>query len=100
MDWVWTWGGESFGYFDGDNLWTHDGRHVGKRQGDEVYDRSGAYLGEVRSENRLITNMSQRSTRGPAFTPYGNRAGYARYANYAGYAMYAGYTDFPSPDEL
>ncbi len=26
MEWLWTWGGTSFGYRDGDNLWTHDGR--------------------------------------------------------------------------
>ncbi len=28
MKWLWTWGGTSFGYRDGDDLWTHDGRDV------------------------------------------------------------------------
>ncbi len=100
MDWVWTWGGESFGYFDGENLWTHDGRHVGKLNGDEIYGSNGQYLGEVMNDNRLITNNAKSSYRGYSFTPYGNRAGYARYANYAGYAMYAGHSDFPHPDAL
>lgn len=100
MEWVWTWGGESFGYFDGDDLWTHDGRHVGKRQGDEIYGSNGQYLGEVMNENRLITNNSKKPWRGYSFSPYGRRAGYARYANYVGYAMYAGHSDFPHPDEI
>jgi len=34
MQWLWTWGGASFGYKDGDDLWTHDGRHVGRFHGD------------------------------------------------------------------
>jgi len=100
MEWVWAWGGESFGYFDGDDLWTHDGRHVGKKQGDEIYGSNGRYLGEVMNGNRLITNNSKIFRRGYSFSPYGKRAGYARYANYAGYVMYAGYSDFPKPDEL
>ena len=100
MEWVWNWGGESFGYFDGDDLWTHDGRHVGKRQGDEIYGSNGQYIGEVMSGNRLITNNSKSSWHSYSFSPYGRRAGYARYANYAGYAMYAGHSDFPHPDEL
>lgn len=37
MQWLWTWGGESFGYRDGDNLWTHTGQHVGRFHGDEVF---------------------------------------------------------------
>ena len=100
MDWVWTWGGECFGYFDGDNLWTHDGKHIGRRFGDEIYGSDGRYLGEVRNENRLITNIGKKSHRGNSFAPYGNRGGYAKYANYVGYVMYAGCEDFPSPDEF
>ncbi len=100
MDWVWTWGGESFGYFDGEDLWTYDGRHVGKRNGDEIYGSNGQYLGEVMNGDRLITNNAKNLYRGYSFSPYGRRAGYARYANYAGYAMYAGHSDFPHPDAL
>jgi hypothetical protein len=100
MNWVWTWGGISFGYFEGDDLYTHDGRHVGKRSGDEVYSPQGRYLGEVMNENRLITNEAKKSWAGSAFTPFARRAGYAPYANYAGYAMYAGHEDFPEPENL
>jgi hypothetical protein len=97
MEWVWTWGGECFGYIDGNDLWTYNGQHVGKLQGTDVYGRDGSYLGEVMNKNRLITNLGKRGWRGPSFSPYASRAGYARYANYAGYAMYAGHQDFPSP---
>lgn len=100
MDWLWTWGGTSFGYRDGDNLWTHDGRHVGRFIGDEVYAPDGRYLGELRNGNRLIFNRSKSSRRKSSFGVFGRRAGYARYANYAGYAMYAGYEDFPAPEAL
>lgn len=100
MDWVWTWGGKCFGYFDGDNLWTHSGKHVGRRSGDDIYGPDGRYLGEVRNDNRLITSNSKTSYRGSSFSPYASRAGYAKYADYAGYAMYAGYSDFPGPDSF
>ena len=100
MKWVWTWGGESFGYLEGENLWTHDGRHVGKRKGDEIYGSNGQYLGEVMNEDRLITNNSKISYQGNSFTPYGHRVGHVRYANYVGYVMYVGHDDFPHPDEL
>lgn len=98
--WVWTWGGECFGYVDGDNLWTYSGKHVGKLHGNEIYDSRGAYLGEVRNEKRLITSLNKSARRKSPFTPYARRGAYARYANYAGYAMYAGYKDFPHPDHL
>jgi hypothetical protein len=42
MQWLWTWGGVSFGYREGDNLWTHDGRHVGRFHGIEVYAPTAA----------------------------------------------------------
>lgn len=100
MDWVWTWGGESFGYLDGEDLWTHDGRHVGKLQGADIFNSQGQYIGEVMNGNRLITNDAKRSWCASAFTPYGNRGGYTPYANYAGYAMYAGHSEFPHPDEF
>lgn len=64
MQWVWTWGGQCFGYRDGDHLWTHDGRHVGRFDGDQVYGRGdGSYLGVVMSNDRLITNTSKKSWR-------------------------------------
>jgi hypothetical protein len=100
MDWVWTWRGECFGYFDEDNLWTYDGKNIGRRDGDEIYGSDGHYLGEVRNDNRLITNIGKKSHLRNSFTPYANRVGCARYANYVGYVMYAGYEDFPSADEF
>ena len=98
--WLWTWGGKCFGYRDGDNLWTHDGKHVGRFYGDEIYDQNGYYLGEVKSGNRLITNIGKKHYRRPGFTPYAKRVAFARYADYAGYAMYAGYKDFPGPENF
>lgn len=95
---VWTWGGTYFGHFDGDNLWTHDGKHIGKLRGEEIFGQDGKYLGEVKNDNRLITNLSRKSRRGPSFTPYANRVGHMPYVNYVGYVMYAGYEDFPDPD--
>jgi hypothetical protein len=96
MDWFWTWGGECFGYREGDALYAYHGLQVGQFHGDEVYGADGSYLGEVLNDNRLITHLSKRSWRQSPFTPmrYGS---YARFANYAGYAMYAGYEDFPPP---
>jgi hypothetical protein len=100
LKWVWTWGGESFGYLESDDLWTHDGRHIGRLKDDMIYASDGRYLGELKNGNRLITHQGKSGWRGPAFSPYARRAAYARYANYAGYAMYAGYEDFPAPEDL
>jgi hypothetical protein len=100
MVWLWTWGGECFGYRDGEDLWTHDGRHVGRFGGDVVYDRTGAYLGEVMSENRLITRRGAQSMRGFSFSPWARRTAYVKYVNYVGYVMYAGYEDFPAPADI
>jgi hypothetical protein len=100
MEWLWTWGGTSFGYRDADNLWTHDGRHVGRFYDADVYGPDGRYLGELRNKNRLITNLSKKSwTRAP-FMPYGNRVGFVPYTDYVGYVMYVGYEDFPKPSDL
>lgn len=100
MKWFWTWGGECFGYRDGDDLWTYDGRHVGRFYDDEIYGTDGKYLGEVMSENRLITHSSKKHWVKNVFALYGNRAAFARYINYVGYVMYAGYEDFPAPEEI
>jgi hypothetical protein len=102
MQWLWTWGGECFGYRDRDDLWTHDGRHVGQFHGGEVFGPDGRYLGETMGSNgdRLITSRGKQGRRVGGFTPSGSRVGYVRYTNYVGYVMYAGYEDFPSPDDL
>jgi hypothetical protein len=96
MKTLWKWGGEFFGYRDRDSLWTHDGRHVGRFQGDQIFGPDGRYLGELRSNNRLITDRSCKSRRGPSFTPHGRRIGIVPYVGYVGYVMIVGYEDFPS----
>ena len=100
MQWIWTWGGISFGYRDGDNLWTHDGRHVGQFHGDEVYGPDGRYLGEIKGKDRLISNVSKKGWRSGSFAQYAPQAGCVRYTNYVGYVMYVGYEDFPSPEVM
>ena len=100
MEWLWTWGGTSFGYREGDNLWTHDGRHVGRFYGNEIYGQDGYYLGETRSKNRLITNLGKKHWRRYPFTPYANRGAYVPYVDYVGYVMYVGHEDFPAPETL
>ena len=100
MKWLWTWSGECFGYREGDDLWTYSGKHVGQFFGDEVYGSDGRYLGEIMDQEFLITNTGKSSWAQSAFTPYGNRGGYAKYASYAGYAMYTGHQDFPSPESF
>jgi hypothetical protein len=93
---LWKWGGEFFGYRDGDDLWTHDGRHVGRFAGDLVFGPDGRYLGELRNDDRLIACRSSKSQRGYSFAPYARRVGTVPYVGYVGYVMIAGYEDFPS----
>ena len=57
MNWFWNWGGECFGYRDGDSLFTYFGREAGRFDGEEIYGSNGRYLGEVVSDNRLITSL-------------------------------------------
>lgn len=100
MNWLWTWGGKSFGYRDGDDLWTSSGGHVGRFNGDVVYGPNGHYLGEVMQDNRLITHPGKRSHRGSSFGTYGRRVGMIPFAAFIGFVMLAGYEDFPSPDSF
>jgi hypothetical protein len=98
MDWLWTWGGKSFGYRRGDSLYTHFGKEVGRFSGEDVFGSDGRYLGELRN-NRLITDTSKSMPVHGSFAPR-TVGSYASYANYAGYAMYAGYQDFPGPNSF
>lgn len=99
MDWLWTWGGKSFGFRDGEDLWTHDGRQVGRFRGEEVFAPDGRYLGELR-KGKLITRISSKNRRGPVFAPHANRVGRVDRVGHVGSVMIAGYEDFPGPDEL
>lgn len=57
----WNWGGRYVGYRSSDCLFGSDGRQMGYfAEGDEIYGCDGDYIGEVRSGNRLITNLSKR----------------------------------------
>jgi len=61
MDWFWNWGGECFGYRDGDSLFTYFGKEVGRFDGEEIYGSNGRLSGRVMSDNRLITSRSKKS---------------------------------------
>jgi hypothetical protein len=61
MDWLWNWGGEYFGYREGDSLFTYFGHEVGRFDGEEIFGSNGRYLGEVMSDNRQITSQSKKS---------------------------------------
>lgn len=98
-EWFWTWGGECFGYRRDDRLFAYHGKQAGRFYDDEVYGSDGRYLGEIKSQNRLITNMGKKGRVRSIFTPV-IAGSNARYANRAGNAMYAGYEDFPSPDDF
>ena len=94
---VWTWGGDHFGYLEGEYLWTHDGKNVGRLRGEFIYAPDGGYLGEIRSANRLLTGTGRKSTRGLSFTPKPGRSCIDRRENMASSVMYIGYEDFPPP---
>jgi hypothetical protein len=95
MEWLWTWGGKTFGFRDGDELWAKDGRHVGRFHGDEVYAPDGLYLGEV-LQGRLITKRRKKGHRKGSFTPMTSRAGRTGKVDRVGSVMLAGYEDFPT----
>jgi hypothetical protein len=94
MDWLWNWGGECFGYREGESLFTYFGKEIGRFDGEEIFGNNGRYgRGHERPpDHEAVQEKLGEGSFGP------RRSGsYARYANYAGYAMYAGYEDFPRP---
>jgi hypothetical protein len=100
MEWLWTWGGTSFGYRDGDQLRTHDGLHVGRFIDDEIYGVDGQYLGELGDRDRLITRQRKIGRRKAPFRPRMNRMGRLRRINRLGRLMRRGCQDFPAPETL
>lgn len=72
----WSWGGRYVGYRLTDSLFSHGGRQLGYfAEGDEVYGCDGKYLGEVRTGDRLITNLSKKHwTRGAVVPSVQNSA--------------------------
>jgi hypothetical protein len=63
MDWFWNWGGECFGYRDGDSLFSYFGKEVGRFDGEEIYGSNGRYLGEVMSGVSSDFQRESHSTR-------------------------------------
>ncbi len=95
----WTWSGRYVGYRLSDDLFSYDGRQVGYfAEGDEVYGCTGDYMGEIRSGNRLITNLSKKAWTRRGLMPRvlksspGHRDMNAK-------EMLPGYEDFPVPAE-
>jgi len=100
MNWLWTWGGSSFGYHETGELWTYDGRHVGRFQGKEVYDPAGLYLGEVMNDERLIVDSAKTSLRRTSFSPLPDSTEHPPVVGFNRIALPDGYEDFPRPARL
>jgi hypothetical protein len=98
LKWAWTWSGQCFGYWDGDDLWAYHGRHVGHRTGSDIFGPTGRYLGEVMHNDRLITNKAKAAHTNGLFTPSSVRQAQQIQLNGAAHALYKGYQDFPHPD--
>ncbi|HEY3644207.1 MAG TPA: hypothetical protein VGM16_02615 [Gammaproteobacteria bacterium] len=98
--WVWTWSGRFFGYWEGIDLWTHGGQHVGRRDGNDVFGPTGLYLGEVMGNQRLITNNSKAADRGGTFQPSAHRDAQLIRSHDLSLTLYLGYQDFPLPDHF
>jgi hypothetical protein len=95
----WSWRGRYVGYRSSGCLFSRDGRQVGYfAEGDEVYGCSGDYIGEVRSDSRLITNISKKAWTRKSVTPrFLKNSSCPHDVNEK--EMLAGYEDFPVPRE-
>ena len=100
MKWLWTWGGECFGYREGDYLWTYSGKHAGCFHGDEVYASNGWYLGEIKQGNRLVVDRCKSGQLKPQFTRAIDRLACPRHDYYPALILYVSHKDFPSPDSF
>lgn len=102
IEWLWTWGGVSFGYRDGDSLFTYEGVEVGRFRGREIYGTDGHYLGETgmgREAVRLITNSHKRSQMALPFVPTLTH-GHPREKDRPAMGLYSGHVDFPPPTSM
>jgi hypothetical protein len=97
MNWLWTWGGNSFGYRAAGELWTHDGHHAGRFHAREVYGPDGLYLGEVMNEDRLIVDLTKKSQRVTEFSRLPECVGHPAGFGFNRVALPDGYEDFPRP---
>ncbi|MCK6264457.1 hypothetical protein KP803_14340 [Vibrio sp. ZSDE26] len=94
MEPVWTWGGKSFGYIDGEDLWTNEGKHVARFYKGDLYSPEGTYLGEVMDHERLIHCQEKKKLVGAPFKPYADQPAVKACSDFAGYAMFTGYEEF------
>jgi hypothetical protein len=99
MKWLWNWGGEFFGYREGDALFAYYGLQIGAFEGDEVYGPDGRYIGEIMSNERLATCTSKKDWEQPGFIP--TMSGECeKHPTHTGLGAYAGFEDFPAPDDF
>ena len=98
MYWLSTWGGECFGYREGDNLRTYTGKHVGCFHDDEVYAPHGWYMGEIRLGNRLVIDRGKSARSKPRFVRCTDRLACLRLDHCQPLTFYLSYKDFPSPE--
>lgn len=96
---LWTWGGDYFGFRDGQNLWTHDGLHVGRFWRNEIFRPDGLYMGDL-IQGRLVVDWSKTARRASSFTPSDHRGGRQLFAEREPFDMLSGFKDFPGPDQL
>ncbi len=92
----WSWSGSYVGYRLTDCLFSDDGHQIGYfAEGDEVYGCYGEYIGEVRSGNRLITNLKKKKWTRGSFEPRVLKSA-PGHTNLAPRDMLPGFEDFPS----
>jgi hypothetical protein len=93
----WNWSGHYVGYRLSDGLFSYDGRQVGYfAEGDEIYGCNGDYMGEVRSGNRLITNLSKKAWTRRNLIPRFMKSS-PGHRDMDSKPMLAGHEDFPIP---
>ena len=95
----WNWGGLYIGYRSVDCLFGRDGHQIGYfAEGDEVYGCAGNYIGEVRSGNRLITNLSKKAwtRKSVAARSFKTSPGHR---DTSSKEMLTGFEDFAAPSE-
>ena len=91
----WNWAGRYVGQRVCDDLFSSSGRQIWYfAEGDEVYGCNGAYLGEVRSGNRLITNLSKNKWTRRAFPPRTSKRN-PEQTDATAKVLLSGYIDFP-----
>ncbi len=96
MHMFWSWSGKYVGYRSSDYLFGADGRQMGYfAEGDEVYGCNGDYIGEVRSGNRLITNLRKKRWTRAGFTARVVKS-LPPHNDVSPKEMLAGYQDFQS----